>query len=407
MNFYKKMRNKTTLSPSEVVEKMKEVAPSLNANLDVKKYLQCEKGYRKMKGERLDSFLQVINNAKNNPVEQTLDKLNLEKWFEDFRINHYEEKMKEFGLSSQRQLANKLGITQPVVSTAINGYGASSETMQKIKKFFEDDMNIAVEETETPKSKKGGYNRIEKISDGEYEKLKRTFIEKAKATGKSYVELGKMLQMDNTTVGKIIRGAYKSKGKSVIEKMQKFINDEIIETTTETRNKPLGENCDYSKYANIIAEYKNENKLSLKYLANIMGISEGTMSQILNLKYSNMNPNMLEKLQRFCNEIKPIDEPIVEETITNNVEEVVEDTSEKSENSFEKAEENTVEETNEEVNEDSTEEKTTVYEFNITGTEEFSDMIKKYNKLLKKYDREHKILQNYETLINVIKNLQK
>lgn len=400
MNFYKKMRNKTTLSPSEVVEKMKEVAPSLNANLDVKKYLQCEKGYRKMKGERLDSFLQVINNAKNNPVEQTLDKLNLEQWFEDFRINHYEEKMKEFGLSSQRQLANKLGITQPVVSTAINGYGASPETMQKIKKFFEDDMNIAVEEKETPKSKKGGYNRVEKISDEEYEEIKRTFIEKAKATGKSYVELGKMLQMDNTTVGKIIRGAYNSKGKSVIEKMRKFINGEIIESTIETRNEPIGENCDYSKYANVIAEYKHENKLSLKYLANIMGISEGTMSQILNLKYSNMNPNMLEKLQRFCNEIKPIDEPIVEETVTNNVEEVVED-------NFEQVEETTVEEQTEEVEEDSTKEKIKVYEFDITGTEEFSDMIKKYNKLLKKYDREHKILQNYETLINVIKTLQK
>lgn len=398
MNFYKKMRNKTTLSPSEVVEKMKEVAPSLNANLDVKKYLQCEKGYRKMKGERLDSFLQVINNAKNNPVEQTLDKLNLEQWFEDFRTNHYEEKMKEFGLTSQKQLAKKLGIAQSVISTAINGYFATTDTMQKFKNFFEDDLNIDVEEKETPKLKMGGHNRTNKITDEEYEELKRVFVEKALASGKSYVELGKILHMDNTTVGKIIRGAYKSKGQSVIDKMRKFINDEVIEENEKEKNSKI----DYSKYAKTLSKYREENGMSLKELGAEIGISGATASQILSLKYFNMNPNMLEKIKAFCNKIKGEEptEEIIEEPTIDNVKEVVE-------NDFENVEETTVDEQTEETNEDSTEEKIKVYEFDITGTEEFSDMIKKYNKLLKKYDREHKILQNYETLINVIKSLQK
>ena len=398
MNFYKKMRSKTTLSPLEVVEKMKEVAPLLNENLDVNKYLQCEKGFRKMKGERLNSFLEVINNAKENPTEQTIENLNLERWFEEFKKD-YKSKFAEFNIQSQKQLAKLIGISQPTLSEMFTGRKPiNKNNIRKLKKFFEDDLNI---QEEAKQDDRGKYTRLESsarnkrvyISDEEYEKLRKKFIEKFNKSGMSCCQLGRNLKIDNTTIGKVVRGTYVSRGSKIIEAMKKFVNENTGEPIEVTKDYVFNEEqiANWEKAVEYIKYLRDKKGYSLRDIAKESDISDSSLCQILSGKYE-MSLPMLVRLTKFY---KKYQDEIKEETIEPSNEEVVEEINEE-------VTENATEETSEE-NKD---EKSKVCGFVVTNAEQFVNIVKKYNELLTKYNKEHEILQNYETLIKVIKSFQ-
>ena len=410
MNFYKKLRGKTTLSPLEVVNKMKEIAPIVNKNLTVEKYLQCEKGKRKMKGVRLNSFLETINNFNANPAETKINELNDQKWFEEF-LENFNDKMKEFNIKSQNHLSKVTGVSQPRISFVLAGKEkATKEFIQAFKEFFEDDMNIQ-EETdihyvygEKPTNVKISYG--EKVSDSEFERVKKQFAEKVKETGKSYAELSRVMDLDNTTIGKICRGDYKSKGIHVYKELKKFLNGECtmpIEKTTKSKVK-VDEKTkkQWNRVVNQIAKYRKETEMSLLEIANKIGINVGTLSYILNDKY-NISDTMLDRLKDGLKSIgieeDTVDLEKCEETTFDDLDFV------ESEEIEEKLEEKVVEEPT--YNESDLIKTQEFEEETCENVEEELDEKDKYIIALKTIlENQDRIIANYETLIEVIRKYQ-
>lgn len=131
MNFYKKKNKKSAFS-------IKELASLLNVSEEAIKEL--ENGERNISRDTLEEYLKFVNMSEN---EKKIKKIELLNWLKNIDLKKMRE---EFGLESQRELANEVRITQSVISCIENGaYGNPTFlTLYKLNKFFTNDFNKKV-----------------------------------------------------------------------------------------------------------------------------------------------------------------------------------------------------------------------------------------------------------------------
>ncbi len=131
MNFYKKKNKKSAFS-------IKELASLLNVSEETIKEL--ENGERNISGDTLEEYLKFVNMSEN---EKKIKKIELLNWLKNIDLKKMRE---EFGLESQRELANEVGIAQSVISCIENGAYESLTflTLYKLNKFFTNDFNKKV-----------------------------------------------------------------------------------------------------------------------------------------------------------------------------------------------------------------------------------------------------------------------
>lgn len=144
MNFYKKKNKKSAFS-------IKELASLLNVSEETIKEL--ENGERNISGDTLEEYLKFVNMSEN---EKKIKKIELLNWLKNIDLKKMRE---EFGLESQRELANEVGIAQSVISCIENGAYESPTflTLYKLNKFFTNDFNKKIKNEEEEENKNSSF----------------------------------------------------------------------------------------------------------------------------------------------------------------------------------------------------------------------------------------------------------
>ena len=142
MNYFRKKRQEKGIKSSDMARML---------GIDYNKYIEIDRGDRKMPTNLIDKFNEIISRGKN---EIKLETLNNEKeindWFEKMSANNgrkLREKMYEFNIYQYKDLAELLGCKPCTISGYITkGKEASYNFKSKLYTFFQDELNIQTEQ---------------------------------------------------------------------------------------------------------------------------------------------------------------------------------------------------------------------------------------------------------------------
>lgn len=146
MTYYYKKRRKIGLTRSEMANKL---------GMNYERYADIEKGEIKMPTNLIDKFNEIINKGKINDIDRLNRQKIVEDWFDELTVEKLKEKMKEFNISTYKELAELMGYTnQSSICCAINKTRVPGfDFKNKLYSFFENELNIQKPKKQTVKEK--------------------------------------------------------------------------------------------------------------------------------------------------------------------------------------------------------------------------------------------------------------
>lgn len=123
---------------------------SSRLGIDYQTYLEVEHGKRHLETERVDKFMEILENSTAIKLERAAKMIKVNEWFESGQAR---ETLSRYGYTAQ-ELGKKIGTSQANISWVLCGrYEKNDDLKERIYDFLNDNLNINIKQDEAPKVK--------------------------------------------------------------------------------------------------------------------------------------------------------------------------------------------------------------------------------------------------------------
>lgn len=124
---------------------------SSRLGIDYQTYLEVEHGKRHLETERVDKFMEILENSTAIKLERAAKMIKVNEWFESGQAR---ETLSRYGYTT-KELGKKIGTSQTNISWVLCGrYEKNEDLKERIYDFLNDNLNINIKQDEAPKVKK-------------------------------------------------------------------------------------------------------------------------------------------------------------------------------------------------------------------------------------------------------------